>query len=108
MNVKTVLLGLLVVFIIGCSSSAVPNNKGDLRIAQLKVDGMTCESCAFGVEYQLKQVPGVVAADVNYPEGDGYVIYDPSLTNADEAAAASDVYPAFVVEDKPYQGDKNG
>jgi copper chaperone CopZ len=91
-------------FIIGCASSAiVGDTNGQLRIAELKVDGMTCSSCAFGVEYQLKQVPGVVAADVNYPEGTGYVIYDSTQVNADNAAAASEVYRAFVVDDKPYK-----
>ena len=106
MKIKLLLL-IFVVFIIGCANQPQISDNGDLRIAELKVEGMTCQSCAFGVEHQLKQVPGVVAVDVNYPEGTGYVIYDPEKTAADEAAAASDVYLAYVVEDKPY-GGKNG
>jgi len=107
MKASILLTALILVFIIGCTTSAQVPANDNLRIAELKVEGMTCQSCAFGVEYQLKQVPGVVAADVNYPEGDGYIIYDSSLTNADEAAAASDVYLAFVIEDKTYKGDEN-
>ena len=60
---------------------------------------MTCPSCAFGVEYELKQLQGVYRAEVKYPEGTGTVIYDSSRISAEEIAAASTVYPASVVED---------
>jgi len=105
MNTKIVsILALFVVVLSGCTSSAaVITTDRELRVAEVYVEGMTCTSCAVGVEYQLKKVPGVVAADVNYPEGDGYVIYDPAQTNADQAVAASTVYRAIVVNDKPYE-----
>jgi len=78
----------------------------NLHKATLQVEGMTCTSCALGIEYQLKNVEGVVAASVNYAKGTGFIIYNPGKVTAEEAAAASDVYPAYVIEDKPYTGGK--
>ena len=33
-----------------------------------EIDGMTCEGCATTVAQTIKQVPGVLAIDVNYEE----------------------------------------
>ncbi len=71
----------------------------DVRQATFRFEGMTCPSCAQGVAYQLQQVPGVITADVQYPEGTGVVQYDASQISADEIAVASTVYPAEVVQD---------
>ena len=64
---------------------------------ELEIEGMTCTSCALGVEYQLKQVPGVLAADVKYPEGTCTVTYDADIVDPETIAKASDVYPARVI-----------
>jgi copper chaperone CopZ len=103
-----IFLTLLSTLIIsGCSSSAqLSEYNGELRIAEISVDEMTCQSCALGVEYQLTNVDGVVSADVKYPEGIGYFIYDPTLVSTETVITASDVYPAHVVSDKIYVGDK--
>lgn len=68
--------------------------------ATLKIDGMTCPSCALGVEYQLKQVDGVIDARVSYEKGTGYVKYDADKVTAETIAQASDVYPATVIQNK--------
>ena len=36
---------------------------------EMKVDGMTCESCVTHIKQALKNVPGVKSAVVSYPEG---------------------------------------
>ena len=58
---------------------------------------MTCTSCALGVEYELKQVDGVVDAKVKYPEGTGTVTFDSAVVDAETIAKASTTYPAKVV-----------
>ncbi len=77
----------------------LPNIK-NLHEAVLDIQDMTCTSCALGIEYQLKQLSGVVDAKISYEEGKGYVKYDADKISAEEIAKASDVYPASVVSDK--------
>ncbi|RME31968.1 heavy-metal-associated domain-containing protein [Candidatus Woesearchaeota archaeon] len=67
--------------------------------ATLAIDGMTCTSCALGVEYQLKHVEGVIDAKVSYEDGTAYVRYDADKVDAETIAKASDVYPASVLDD---------
>jgi len=57
-----------------------------LREVTLKVGGMTCSGCAYGIEYALRQKVGVVEAKINYPEGTGIVVYDPAKTTGREIA----------------------
>ena len=38
-------------------------------MTQLKITGMTCESCAVHVKEALEQVPGVRSAEVSYANG---------------------------------------
>lgn len=75
----------------------VSNNIHETTLA---VEGMTCTSCALGVEYQLKQVEGVIDAKISYKEKGGYVKYDANKVNAQTIAQASDVYPVKVLSDK--------
>lgn len=76
---------------------ATPTN---VHEAVLDIEGMTCTSCALGVEYQLKQVDGVLDAKINYEEGKGYITYDADKISAESIAQASDIYPATVSQDK--------
>lgn len=73
------------------------------RQATLAIKGMTCPSCALGVEYQLKQLDGVYNAKIKYPEGTGLVVYDASKISAEKIAQASTIYPAAVISDEPYE-----
>lgn len=77
------------------TETATPQN---LETANLEIEGMTCQSCALGVEYELKQVNGVVNAKVNYQDGTGKVTFDPNVVDAETIAKASTIYPANVVK----------
>ncbi len=62
---------------------------------QLKIAGMTCDSCAAHVKEALEQEPGVRAARVSYPKAQAAVETDPSVTlEALTAAVARVGYPA--------------
>ncbi|HLC82560.1 MAG TPA: heavy metal-associated domain-containing protein [Bacteroidia bacterium] len=69
----------------------------NLETANLEIEGMTCQSCALGVEYELKQVNGVADAKINYQDGTGTVTFDPTVVDAETIAKASTVYPAKVL-----------
>ncbi len=73
-----------------------------LHEVTLNVGGMTCSSCADGVEYALKQKIGVVEAKVKYPEGTGIVTYDPTkITDREISQTITELgYNAEIVQDK--------
>lgn len=49
--------------------------RDDLETAIVKVEGMTCEGCASGLEKALATVPGVSGAEVSYEKGQALVGY---------------------------------
>ncbi|MBI2107470.1 heavy-metal-associated domain-containing protein [Candidatus Woesearchaeota archaeon] len=69
----------------------------NLETDNLEIEGMTCQSCALGVEYELKQVNGVADAKINYQDRTRTVTFDPIIVDAETIAKASTVYPAKVV-----------
>jgi len=96
---------VLSILLVGCTASNIPTgaattdfNDADLSQANLEIEGMTCQSCSLGVEYQLKQVEGVKDAKVDWAKGTGVVTYDPSKVEPEEIAKASTSYPAKIVE----------
>lgn len=97
----TIMFFLLVA---GCTTTGNTVNEvsssANIREATLAIDGMYCSSCALGIEYQLKQVDGVIDADVDLAEGRGIVRFDADKVTAAVIAEASDVYPARVIAEK--------
>jgi len=97
-----ILIVLVVVIVFGFNGitgnvvKEIPTHK-NLETANLEIEGMTCQSCALGVEYELKQVNGVADAKINYQDGTGKVTFDPAIVDAETIAKASTVYPAKVV-----------
>lgn len=49
--------------------------------ATLKLDGMSCASCALAIETALNRADGVKSARVNFAAEKAYVDFDPSLTD---------------------------
>jgi len=56
--------------------------------ANLVISGMHCSSCAGLIERQLKKVPGVSAANVNFAAEKARVIFDGSITTTEQLIAA--------------------
>ena len=68
----------------------------------LKIDGMTCNSCADHVQKALEKVPGVLAAAVTYPASRAEVDAESSLSSGPLIAAVSALgYRAQVVSPLP-------
>ena len=59
-----------------------------VELATLKVDGMTCVSCAWGVEASLKRVPGVVSAKVDFNAGIAKIQYRPQEATPEKLVQA--------------------
>lgn len=56
--------------------------EGDDRCsAQLRIDGMTCASCAWVTEHVLEATPGVLEVRVNMTNGRAFLAWDPARTS---------------------------
>jgi len=60
-------------------ASSMENPSQTIPVSQttLKVDGMTCGGCEFGVKKCLLKLDGVKEANVSYEKGEALVQYDP-------------------------------
>ena len=47
-----------------------------MKIIELKIKGMTCDSCATSIEKQFKNKAGIVEKRVSYPNGTGIFTFD--------------------------------
>ncbi|XP_070789124.1 copper-transporting ATPase 2 [Pituophis catenifer annectens] len=78
--------------------------------ALLRIDGMTCNSCANSIEGSISQKKGVMHISVSLTEGTAAVSYNSVTTNSEEIrAAVEDMgFDAFVLTDtvigKPTDG----
>ena len=50
----------------------------------LKIEGMTCESCNLHVAHAAQEVDGVVRAEADFKTGNAVVKFDPSITSEDK------------------------
>ncbi len=79
-----------------------------LNQLELRISGMTCESCAAGAQFSLERLEGVASASVSYAESKGVVVYDPEKVTLEQMIQAiSDTgYRASVLsEPVAYDGD---
>ncbi len=51
------------------AKACCPTDGGGQGMIVLKIDGMTCPSCAAHIQQALEQLPGVESATVSYPQG---------------------------------------
>jgi len=56
----------------------------------LKVEGMTCESCAYGIKAKLLKIPGVFSASVSFEQALAEVIAAPDVSDKTLKKAISD------------------
>jgi len=54
------------------------------RVYRLELGGLTCESCAEGIEQALRQVPGVLNVEVSYVRSEAVVKVGPGIASQPE------------------------
>ncbi len=52
--------------------------------ARIEVRGMVCAACGLLIEHQLRRLPGVVQAHVDFPAQRAFIAYDDKLVSRDE------------------------
>jgi copper chaperone CopZ len=88
----------------GATASGAPAGERDIVI---RVDGMTCSSCATGLQATLRRTPGVVTATVTVEPPEARIRYDEALTSpaalvsAIEASGYTATLAAGAVEPTP-------
>ena len=51
------------------------------QTVELKINNMDCEACVLGLQSQLKNIPGVKDAKVNFNKANAKINYDPAKVN---------------------------
>ena len=81
----------LLALVCGCNCKvAFAQNKDNpfgnvnTKVVELKVTGMTCQSCADHVTSALSEKPGVVKSEVQYTSNSATVTFDPSAVKEEE------------------------
>lgn len=69
-------------------SQVVVVNKGDIKTAEFKVSGMTCQGCAGHVMFEVNKLAGILKSNASYEKGNAVVEYDGSKITASEIAEA--------------------
>ena len=79
--------------------STAPALAGE-RTVTLAVENMTCASCPYIVQKTLESVPGVIKAEVLFPQGTAAVTYEDTETAIAEmtAATARVGFPSHPIE----------
>ncbi len=68
--------------------TSVPVAGMALETVELRIEGMDCEACAGVIRAKLLETPGVVEANVSYPESRATVKYDLAQTDPTQLIAA--------------------
>ena len=63
-------------------------DKSDIRQAEFKIKGMTCESCTEHVNSEISKVNGVLEFQTSYEKANSTVKFDNSKTSIDSIASA--------------------
>ena len=73
-----------------------------MKIYNIKVEGMHCESCKKIIENELKDVSGIISAEVSYPDGNGKIEAEPNIQSGQISDAIKRAgYNADVAEETP-------
>lgn len=71
----------------------------ELEHVYVTIDGMSCPSCAIGIEYSLKDL-GVTDASIS-PLGTGEIIYNPAIITESDLKTAAEPYIITIVKTEP-------
>ena len=87
------------------NGTAVSNSGQELRVATVELPGMFCAACAWSAGNTIKEIPGVVDANVDISVKSGTVIYDPKIVSKEQLVEPGLIqsYEGKVVNDEPYE-----
>lgn len=74
--------------------------KGNHKVTEFKIDGMTCQGCAEHVMYEVNKLPGIIKAIASFEKGNALVEFDESQVSQNniESAINSTGYKVVNIE----------
>jgi copper chaperone CopZ len=82
------------------TANVVIVEKGNIQQVELKISGMTCQSCSDHVNHALDGVPGVLEHNTSYEQGTSLVKYDASKSTKEKLVEAVNATGYTVTETK--------
>jgi len=108
-TIFTFILGLLLInfLVIPLLSNSVLKSEdninsitdGKLTAVKLRIDGMTCESCAGIIQEKLMKMKGVFRADISYRDVSGTVVFDPQAISVNQILEGIKPYSGTVISE---------
>ena len=79
---------------------AMASEQKNEQVQSFTIEKMTCAACPITVKKAMQRVNGVIDVDIDFDTKTAVATFDPTITNADEIAAASTGvgYPATIVK----------
>lgn len=77
--------------------------KNNIQQVELKISGMTCQSCSDHVNHALDGVPGVLEHNTSYEQGTSLVKYDASKSTKEKLVEAVNATGYTVTETKEFE-----
>jgi mercuric ion binding protein len=74
--------------VLASSEQAVQRQAPATKVVALKIDGMTCGGCVYGVKKVLTRLEGVSKAVVSYETKSAVVTFDPARVSVDKMIRA--------------------
>lgn len=76
--------------------SALQTEEAQPTSLSLSITGMTCVSCAAGIEDHLREAEGVLSANIDFGARTAEIEYDPTLLDVDDLISiVEDAGPSF-------------
>ncbi len=97
-------VAVLVLAILAFAAGALSAGESGQTVA-LKVDGLTCPSCAYRLKTALEKVPGVKRAKVSWEKGEAVVEYQPGAVTVAQLIEAAKS-EGFVARPSRRPGDE--
>ncbi|HXB66652.1 MAG TPA: heavy metal-associated domain-containing protein [Candidatus Acidoferrales bacterium] len=68
---------------VAAADNAASSKAGTTKTIHMRIAGMTCASCARGLEASFRRMAGVEKASIDYKNGQATIIFDPARQSAD-------------------------
>jgi mercuric ion transport protein len=76
------------IFFYNNAKQVIVINQSDIKTAEFKISGMTCEGCTEEVKHEVNKLNGIIKADASYENTSAEVQFDKSKTNVEEITKA--------------------
>ncbi len=112
---QIVILALLGILLLsGCTNQTQSNatqtalttvaQPGELRQVELRIEGLWCESCIYGIQSVMNKTPGIQSTEIKITDyvaqtGTAKIVYDQAKIGKRQITKLTEPYPSTIVKD---------